>query len=139
MIRPAAARRTRRQLIPVAGAVLAACSAAGTALAGGGGIDVPDPPKVTDAYCVEQCADIRVAAAGSKVELAGRNLDAVEAVSFNGADGRVRVEPGRVTSRSVTARVPDEATTGRPRVKDAYGNSSTAPERIRIVAPEGDP
>ena len=119
--------------------MFAACTTAGAALAGGGGIDVPEPPRLSDVYCIERCADIRVAAAGSKIELAGRNLDAVETVGFNGADGRLKVEPARVSARRVTARVPDGAESGRPRVTDAYGNSSTAPERLRIVAREDIP
>ena len=141
MRKPAPGRRARRQLIPVASVVMALSGTAGAVAAGGGGgIDVPDPPNVNDVFCVEKCADIRVAAAGSRVELTGRDLGGVETVSFNSAtDGRIKVEPRRATDRSVIARVPDGAATGRPRVKDGYGGSSTSPERLKIVAREDIP
>jgi murein DD-endopeptidase MepM/ murein hydrolase activator NlpD len=141
MRRPAAPqRRTRRQLIPIASAVLLLTSAGGSALAGGGGIDAPEPPDVNDAYCVERCADMRVAAAGSKIELTGRNLGGVETVTFNSdGEGRVKATARRASDRRVTARVPEGAASGRPKVKDAFGGSSTAPERIRIVAAEDIP
>ena len=129
----------RPQLVVLAGSLLA-LGIPGGALAGGGGIDAPEPPDVNDVYCVERCADVRVAAAGSRIELSGRHLDAVQTVSFN-ADGgeRIKVEARRATERTVSARVPADAVTGRPRVKDDFGNGSTAPERLRIVAAEEIP
>lgn len=140
MPRPAPNGRRRRQLTSAAALTILLAAGAGPALAGsGGGINVPDPPQVKDAYCAERCADIRVAAAGSKVTLTGRNLAGVETVSFNGPDGRIKAPARRASARSVTARVPEGATSGRPRARDAYGGTSTSPERVRIVSPEEIP
>ena len=102
---------------------------------------MPDPPNVNDVYCIEECAGVRVAAAGSRVKLTGRDLAGVETVTFASDDVRIAVPARRATSRRVVARVPSGAVSGRPRAKDGFGNGSTSPERLRIVAqneiPEG--
>jgi murein DD-endopeptidase MepM/ murein hydrolase activator NlpD len=104
---------------------------------GGGGVETPDPPTLTDVICLERCADVRVATVGSKVQLRGRNLDGVGQVRFAGdGDGRVDAAPTAVTSRTVEVKVPDGAATGTV-IADAYGTPAETPaeRELRIVAP----
>lgn len=136
--------RHRRQLISTASALAALGASAGVAAAqsaaGGGGTGVPDPPRLGDVGCIERCADIRTAAAGSLIELTGNHLDAVERVSFPARGGdRVGVEPRSAKAHRVVAKVPAGAKTGRPRVRDVYGSMDTAPRELRIVDPDEIP
>jgi murein DD-endopeptidase MepM/ murein hydrolase activator NlpD len=143
-LRPAPARRASRKLVPAAAAALALATAAGAAAADGGSVGAPAPPEVREVVCLETCAGVRKATEGSRVELTGRNLANVEQVAFTAAEGgRIPVEPRRVEARSVIARVPAGAATGRPRVRDAFGNADSSPVALQIVAassiPEGGP
>jgi murein DD-endopeptidase MepM/ murein hydrolase activator NlpD len=106
---------------------------AGVATAGGGGTGAPEPPKATDVVCLEQCAGLRKAAEGSKVQVSGRHLENVDVVKFSGPDGRIAVDPFSVTARAVKAIVPNRAQTGRPKVADSFGNASLSPAELRIV------
>lgn len=141
--RRAPAWRHRRQLISIAAAVAALASTgvgAAQSAAGGGGTGVPDPPRVGDVSCIEKCAGIRTAAAGSLIELTGNHLDAVERVSFPSPGGdRVGVEPRSAKAHRVVARVPDGAKSGKPRVRDVYGRMDTAPNELKIVDPDQIP
>lgn len=134
------ARRGRgwRKLIAVAGVVATACASAGAASAagGGGGVGTPQPPKLSDVICLNRCADIRVAATGSIVQLRGRSLDGVSEVRFAAAGGgRVGATPTATESSAVEVRVPDRAATGTVRVS-AYGVEAETPadKSLRIVA-----
>ena len=127
--------RTERTLIATAVACL---SMGAAAWAGGGGVNPTDPPKLTDVHCLSTCAGIRKATAGSKVELTGSRLKDVSTVSFNGAEGRIDVDPTSTSRRSVKAEVPDGAVTGKPRI-DARLGFDTSPKELVIVAPDEIP
>jgi murein DD-endopeptidase MepM/ murein hydrolase activator NlpD len=72
----------------------------------------------------------------SKVQLTGRHLSSVSKVLFKAkTGGKLKVKPSSAESRSVTARIPQGAATGRPKVTDPYDNKATSPTSIRIVAP----
>jgi murein DD-endopeptidase MepM/ murein hydrolase activator NlpD len=135
---PAASRRRGwRKLISFATAAATLSVGAGAAAAqGGGGIDSPGAPVLTDVTCVETCAGLREATAGSRVQLTGRNLGAVDKVKFAAAGGgRVAVAPVEVAAESVDAKVPQGAVTGTVRVTDAYGNQADTSQKLVIVDP----
>src|SRR4051812_11969854 len=113
---------------------------AGLASAAGGGIAPGSPPELTDAVCVDTCGGMHKATTDSTVQLSGRHLSDVRRVIFKAKDGgRLKVRPSSAERRSVSAKVPDGATTGRPKVIDAYANTATSPTRIRIVSPDQIP
>jgi hypothetical protein len=129
-------RRGWRPAIPAAvvGASLSVC--AGLAFAAGGGITPPDPPKVTDVVCISRCGGVHKATTDSKVQVSGRHLGRVSKVLFTADQGgRIAVDPVAVASRLVTAKVPEGAATGRPKVTDSYGNSARSPTALKIVGP----
>lgn len=136
---PAAPRRRGwRQLIGIAAGVSTTCIWGGIALASsGGGVGTPGAPSLTDVACVERCADIRAATAGSLVELSGHSLSGVDVVKFvAGTGGRISVGPSSTpTDTTVRARVPRGAASGTVRVS-AYGVDADTPEeeRLEIVA-----
>jgi murein DD-endopeptidase MepM/ murein hydrolase activator NlpD len=132
----APARRGWRPAIPAAvvGASLSVC--AGLAFAAGGGITPPDPPKVTDVVCISKCGGVHKATTDSKVQVSGRHLRHVSKVLFTADQGgRIGVNPVAVTSHLVTAKVPEGAATGRPKVTDSYDNSARSPTALKIVGP----
>ncbi|MGH2952863.1 MAG: peptidoglycan DD-metalloendopeptidase family protein [Solirubrobacterales bacterium] len=106
---------------------------AGAAAAGGGGVDSPGAPELADVTCIETCAGLREATAGSRVQLSGRNLETVDAVKFAGGGGRITVAPIKVASGTVDAKVPDGAVTGTVRVADPYGNQAETSQKLVIV------
>jgi murein DD-endopeptidase MepM/ murein hydrolase activator NlpD len=126
------AQRRCRALLAGAAGVLALALSGASALAGGG-VGVPDPPKVTDAFCLDHCAGTRKATEGSKIELTGKNLGNIKMVSFDGSGGdrvsspALKAEPGLVI-----AKVPDGAKSGNPHVRGG-GASASSPAEIEIV------
>jgi murein DD-endopeptidase MepM/ murein hydrolase activator NlpD len=119
-----------------AGASLGADGGGGVTT-GSGGVGMPTPPKVNDVRCIRMCAGLRVGAVGSKVRLTGRSLGEATEVRFTAETGkRIRVTPYRVEDESVRARVPDGATSGKPRVVDDLGGSAISSQELRIVATE---
>ncbi|CAN5548501.1 hypothetical protein BH10ACT11_BH10ACT11_05380 [soil metagenome] len=113
----------------------AAATAGSASLRGerGGGVAIPDPPKVADAFCSDRCAGIRKATEGSKIELDGKNLSKVKKVSFDTkGNDRISVKALTSTKKMVVAKVPKDATTGKPRVKGSTG-SAGSPAKIEIV------
>ncbi len=132
----APARRGWRPAIPVAVVGVSLSLFAGLAFGAGGGITPPETPEVSDVVCISRCAGIRKATTGSKVQVSGRHLGHVSQVLFNAEQGgRIAVDPVAVASRLVTARVPEGAATGRPKVTDSYDNSARSPIALRIVGP----
>jgi len=76
----------------------------------------------------------------SSVQLSGRHLSDVRRVLFRAKEGgRLKVRPADTRRRSVMAKVPEGAATGRPKVVDAYANKATSPTRIRVVPPDQIP
>ena len=132
-----------RKLIGLATTVAMLSVGAGGALAaggggvggGGGGVGLPDPPQVSEVRCLSSCAGVRKATVGSKVELSGENLGEARRVSFSADadEGRLEVRAADISDRSVTAKVPDGAATGRPRLVDDLGNATPAPKKLEIV------
>lgn len=132
----APARRGWRPAIPAAvvGASLSVC--AGLAFAAGGGVNPPEPPRVSDVVCISKCGGVHKATVDSKVRVSGRHLRNVSEVLFTAqGGGKTTTEPVAVSGRSVTAKVPDGAMTGRPKVVDSYDNSARSPRTLRIVDP----
>ena len=131
-------RRSVRIAPAVAGFGAAVLLALGGGVAQGrnGGIGTPQPPKVTDVTCIETCAGLRAASAGSKISLVGESLADVSEVSFAGKDGGGRIGVVPVTAKvdEVVAKVPDGAGTGVVRVSDSYGHSADAPAELEIVS-----
>jgi len=120
--------------IPVAAAFGCLTVGAGVAAAGGGGINVPDPPHLRDVVCVNTCGGMHKATGGSRVEARGRHLGNVREVLFDQrGGGRVSVRPLSVSGRSVKARVPASAANGKPKVVDRSDNGDTSPHILRIV------
>ncbi len=76
----------------------------------------------------------------STVQLSGRHLSAVRKVEFKASDGgRLKVTPTSAQQRSVKAKVPKGAASGRPKVVDVYDNAATSPTRIAVVPPDQVP
>ena len=116
------------------GASLSVC--AGLAFGAGGGLTPPDPPEVTDVICISKCGGIHKATTDSKVQVRGRHLRQTSKVLFNAEQGgRIEADPVSVASRLVTAKVPDGAVTGRPKVIDSYDNTDISPRALKIVGP----
>jgi murein DD-endopeptidase MepM/ murein hydrolase activator NlpD len=106
------------------------------AFAAGGGVNPPDPPKISDVVCISKCGGIHKATVGSKVQVNGLHLRDVSKVLFNAEGGsRITTQPITATGRLVTTKVPDGAVTGRPKVVDSYGTSATSPKTLRVVGP----
>jgi murein DD-endopeptidase MepM/ murein hydrolase activator NlpD len=53
--------------------------------------------------------------------------------------GKLKVRPTSTKRRSVTAKIPRGAVTGRPKVVDSYDNRATSPTSIRVVPPDQIP
>jgi murein DD-endopeptidase MepM/ murein hydrolase activator NlpD len=136
-MRPSGPPPSRRGLQTASAAAVAAlslCVGVAGALAQGGGITPPSPPEAGDVVCIATCAGVREATTASKVQISGHHLGHVSEVRFNSRQGgRIGVQPASATSRTVTAKVPDEAATGRPKVSDPYENGSTSRKKLRIV------
>jgi len=122
--------------------VAAACLSigAGLASAAGGGITAGSPPELTDAVCVATCGGMHKATTDSMVQLTGRHLSSVSKVLFKAEEGgKLKVKPSSTRRRSVTAKIPRGAATGRPKVVDPYDNKATSPTSIRVVPPDQIP
>jgi murein DD-endopeptidase MepM/ murein hydrolase activator NlpD len=104
------------------------------AIAEGGGITPPSAPRAGDVVCIATCGGVHKATTNSKVQITGRHLKHVSKVRFSARNGgRIAVRPSTATTRTVTAKVPDAAATGRPKVTDSYDNSSTSRTELRII------
>jgi murein DD-endopeptidase MepM/ murein hydrolase activator NlpD len=129
-----ASRPARTKLI-LAAAAAALSAGSAVASAESGGLESPRAPRLTDVVCLERCAGLRAAAAGSTVALEGRRLDAVTTVRFTDRQGGwIEVEPLTVGRERVRAEIPEAAESGTPQVVDAYGNEATSPHELEIVA-----
>ena len=136
----ASERRGVRTAIAMAVAAVSLSVGAGEASAGGGGVGVPDPPSVDDVACVDTCAGFHKATVGSKVEVTGRHLANVKTIAFDGESGSpILVSPASVAARTVKARVPTGAVTGKPKVIDSYSNQAGSPNTLEIVPPDQIP
>ncbi|MGI8462341.1 MAG: peptidoglycan DD-metalloendopeptidase family protein [Solirubrobacterales bacterium] len=117
--------------IPVALATLGSGIALG---ASGGGIGAPQPPTVTDVVCQNQCAGLRKASPGARVQVNGRSLDYISTVQFaQKGGGKVSAPPEKVSSTSLEAVVPELATSGKVQVADGGGQTAESPNELTIV------
>lgn len=89
-----------------------------------GGMLVPDVPQVSDVICLTGCTKLRTSSPGGTVQISGKALDSVEAVSFRSAKGRVRIKPDSTSATRLVATVPESAATGKVRVVGAGGSTS---------------
>jgi murein DD-endopeptidase MepM/ murein hydrolase activator NlpD len=120
----------------MATAVAAGSLTVGVAVAPGegGGVTPPSPPEAGDVVCIATCGGVHKATVNSKVQISGHHLKHISEVQFKTRDGsRVGVHPRSATSRTVVAKVPEQAATGRPKVSDSYDNSSTSPTKLQII------
>jgi murein DD-endopeptidase MepM/ murein hydrolase activator NlpD len=132
-------RRGWRQLIGIAAGVATIAGGGGVASAGGGGGVVPPDPQLRDFQCIEQCAGLKVATAGSRVAFTGADLQAISSVGFAGADGgRVGVGPVTAEPSRVEARVPQGAASGTV-VLGGGGATLRTTEALKIVAQSAIP
>jgi murein DD-endopeptidase MepM/ murein hydrolase activator NlpD len=123
-----------------AGAVPAAASAAPGAVTSSGGIVAPGQPRVLDVVCVTRCVSGHRATPGAVVTVRGRSLSYVRSVVFRGPDGALRVPTTWRASRTVGARVPKQARSGRPYVVDFRGKlSNRSPRELEVVPPSAIP
>ena len=127
-------------MLATAVAVASLAVGVAAALAEGGGITPPSSPEAGDVVCIATCGGVRKATTNSKVQISGHHLKHVSKVLFSARNGgRVAVRPASATTRTVTAKVPSKAATGRPKVTDSYDNKSTSPTKLRIVPPDQIP
>lgn len=123
-------------------AVLLAClvpagfgfSPAGAAVGTGGGLVIPETPKISDVICLTGCAKIREVSVGGSIQVTGSEMSSVSYVAFRSGKKNVRVKPDRVTKTRVEATVPEGAVTGRVRV---IGNTGAASDPSRQVLTVG--
>ncbi len=91
-------------------------SPAAGATSGGGGLEIPDIPQITDVICLTDCTRLREVSVGGVVQVTGTEMASVEYVSFRSGKKNLRVEPRRVTATRVEAEVPEGAASGKVRV-----------------------
>ena len=95
------------------------------AIAPGGGLYIPPSPSVSDVICLSNCSELRTVAPGGTIQVTGQHLETAEDVSFKADDGRVKA-PVKITSDStLTAKVPDDAVSGRIRVVGSVAAASS--------------
>jgi murein DD-endopeptidase MepM/ murein hydrolase activator NlpD len=136
----APARRGLRTVLATAVAVISLCVGVAAALAEGGGVTPPKSPKASDVVCISTCGGVRKATTHSQVQITGRHLKQIDAVEFTARSGaRISVKPASTSSHAVTAKVPDGAATGRPKVTDLYDNSATVRAELQIISPSQIP
>jgi murein DD-endopeptidase MepM/ murein hydrolase activator NlpD len=102
------------------------------AAAGDGGIGTPDPPRVKDVVCSDRCLDVRTVTETGKVEVSGKDLADTTGVKFPAGSGRIEVEPSKVDSGAMTAKVPTGATSGKVVIVTRYGTKAKAPEELTV-------
>jgi murein DD-endopeptidase MepM/ murein hydrolase activator NlpD len=130
---PARSGRANRIL---ALSVAAFSCAGGVASAAGGGLSaagLPAPPEIQDLSCLDRCAAARSAMHGATVAFTGKSLGEVRNINFAGENGPVTAKPSEVTKRRIEARVPEGATSGKPRVADRYGQRAKSPVPLEVV------
>lgn len=98
----------------------------------GGGMYVPDAPRIDDVICVSGCTRLRASSPGGAVEISGGALDSVQTVSFKAGEGRVRVRPDSLNTTRLTVTVPEAAVTGRIRVIGIGNSKSNLSETLTI-------
>jgi murein DD-endopeptidase MepM/ murein hydrolase activator NlpD len=108
-------------------------ASAGDGGAAGGGVAAPKPPRVTDVSCLDRCAGVRKVTPNGTVQLSGKRLKYVDKVKFPSPDGGVTVKALEVSSRSVEAKVPEDAGDGKPRALDEFGQIAKAPDKLQVV------
>jgi murein DD-endopeptidase MepM/ murein hydrolase activator NlpD len=112
----------------------------GLAAANAGGAPASAPPKVSSVACRTECAGVSYARTGSVLLLRGREMDTSETVTFLGGKAfgdEVSVEPERVSTKTLTVRVPRGAISGPLTVTNGDGAVSLPTKRrIRVETVE---
>lgn len=101
----------------------------------GGGLFVPDVPRIDDVICLTGCTRLRSGSPGGTIEISGRALDSVEAVSLKATRGRTKVRPDSIESGRILATIPAEAVTGKIRVIGAGGSKSDPSAATLTIGP----
>jgi murein DD-endopeptidase MepM/ murein hydrolase activator NlpD len=131
-------RRTYAYLLGTIVAALAPAQAAHGATPSTGGADAGPAPRLRALQCRTACAGVSSARPGSRVRVTGRGLLGVGSVVFQGGRGAsddVAVDPLRVRSRYVDARVPRTAVTGPIKLVSGDGaESAPSPAPLAIDA-----
>ena len=122
-------------MIAIFATALGAAGQAGAAQSSGGGLLIPDVPKVKDVICISGCTKIRASSVGGTVQVTGTGMSRVEFVSFATTGKNVRAEPGSKTSTSLLVKVPEAAVTGRVRVISSTGSTSSPSTRTLEIGP----
>lgn len=106
-----------------------------------GGAAAPDAPRIESVRCVSSeivsCPSERTAPAGAQVQVLGRGLDHVRAVTFRGARGRrddVTVKPAHLRPSHLEAAVPAAARSGRVELRGTDGSKTVSPAKLDVVA-----
>ena len=95
-------------------------------------------PRIKRVACRSACGGVKLARPGSLVRVYGRNLAKVDEVIFLGAEGDgddASVAPRAVARRSLLARVPRTAVSGRLALAQSDGTRSPATRRPLAVEP----
>ncbi|MEK6278296.1 MAG: peptidoglycan DD-metalloendopeptidase family protein [Actinomycetota bacterium] len=106
-----------------------------SAAEGVGGAAAPGTPVVRDAVCLSGCVGLRKATVGGMVQVSGRNMAAVQKVSFPGARKRILAPVTATTNTTAQAVVPAGAKRGKVRVRDGYGQASELSEQKLVIRP----
>jgi murein DD-endopeptidase MepM/ murein hydrolase activator NlpD len=108
-------------------------SATAGAVSTGGGLVIPDTPKISDVICLTGCTKVREVSLGGSVQVTGTDMDSVKFVAFRGKSKNIRVKPDLVTATRVEATVPDDAISGRVRVVSTTNAVSDPSSQILTV------
>lgn len=116
-------------LVPAA---LVSAPASG-AVTGGGGLVIPDTPKISDVICLTGCAKLREVSVGGVVQVTGTDMNSVAYVAFRSGKKNLRVKPDLKTASRVEATVPEGAASGRVRVVSTTGAVSEASSQTLTI------
>ena len=104
----------------------------------GGGALAPGVPEIRDVVCLRGCVGLRAPTAGGLIQVSGRNLGQITAVSFPGSDRRVLSPASKANATMVTAPVPAEAIDGKVKVRDDFGNVSRLSATALDIRPRSE-
>jgi murein DD-endopeptidase MepM/ murein hydrolase activator NlpD len=124
-------------LLALGGASAATGAGGGT---GSGSVSAPGTPKIRDSICLTDCLGLDKAVAGSTVQVSGRKMAAVDAVSFRSSSSKTRVLAPitAVTATSAQAVVPEGVRSGKLQVHDIYGQRSDPDPEPLLIRPKAN-
>ncbi|MGH2980826.1 MAG: peptidoglycan DD-metalloendopeptidase family protein [Solirubrobacterales bacterium] len=121
-------------VLPVSGAGVASARDGSISA---GSVSTPRAPKLRDSICLTGCIGLTKAVVGSTIEVSGRNMSGVDAISFRTRRGkRVYAPVTTTTKRSAQTVVPRGARSGGLRARDAYRQKSELGKEPLQVRPK---